>query len=99
MVSGTERQFLFNMITAGKAGIKRVLMTEFPEIEAIRDIQTRVMLHFLQGFPSIRAAHTLQNGLPVISVCYEPGNKLSSAHITEVTLFASGYLSMPVYCI
>jgi len=34
--------------------IKRVLRTIFPELESIADIYTRVMLRFLQAYPSAR---------------------------------------------
>jgi transposase len=49
-----ERESLCSMITAVKADIKRVLRATFPELEAIADIHTQVMLHFLQEFPSAR---------------------------------------------
>ncbi len=49
-----ERESLCSMITAVKSDIKRVLRATFPEFEAIADIHTQVMLHFLQEFPSAR---------------------------------------------
>jgi len=49
-----ERESLCSMITAVKVDIKRVLRSTFPELEAIADIHTQVMLHFLQELPSAR---------------------------------------------
>jgi transposase len=49
-----ERESLSHLISATKVEIKRVLRTIFPELESIADIYTRVMLHFLQAYPSAR---------------------------------------------
>ncbi len=49
-----ERESLSHLISATKVEMKRVLRTIFPELESIGDIYTRVMLHFLQAYPSAR---------------------------------------------
>jgi transposase len=49
-----ERESLSHLIAATKVEIKRVLRTIFPELESIGDIYTRVMLRFLQVYPSAR---------------------------------------------
>ncbi len=49
-----ERESISHLISATKVEIKRVLRTIFPELESIGNIYTRVMLHFLQTFPSAR---------------------------------------------
>ena len=49
-----ERESLSHLISATKVEIKRVLRTIFPELESIADIYTRVMLRFLQEYPSAR---------------------------------------------
>ena len=49
-----ERESLSHLISATKVEIKRVLRTIFPELESIADIYTRVMLRFLQAYPSAR---------------------------------------------
>jgi len=49
-----ERESISHLITATKVEIKRVLRTIFPELESIADIYTRVMLRFLQMYPSAR---------------------------------------------
>jgi transposase len=49
-----ERESLSHLISATKVEVKRVLRTIFPELESIGDIYTRVMLHFLQAYPSAR---------------------------------------------
>ena len=49
-----ERRSLSHLISATKVEIKRVLRTIFPELESIADIYTRVMLRFLQAYPSAR---------------------------------------------
>ena len=50
-----ERESLCRLITAIKVEMKRVLRSIFPELESIADIHTRVMLRFLQAYPSARA--------------------------------------------
>ena len=49
-----ERESLSHLISATKVEIKRVLRTIFPELESIADLYTRVMLRFLQLYPSAR---------------------------------------------
>jgi len=49
-----ERESLSHLISATKVEIKRVLRAIFPELESIADIYTRVMLRFLQVYPSAR---------------------------------------------
>jgi len=49
-----ERESISHLISATKVEIKRVLRTIFPELESIADIYTRVMLRFLQAYPSAR---------------------------------------------
>jgi transposase len=49
-----ERESISHLISATKVEIKRVLRTTFPELESIADIYTRVMLRFLQMYPSAR---------------------------------------------
>jgi len=49
-----ERESISHLISATKVEIKRVLRTTFPELESIADIYTRVMLRFLQAYPSAR---------------------------------------------
>ena len=50
-----ERESLCDQISESKTEIKRLLQTLFPELEAICDVHTRVMLDLLQEFPSARA--------------------------------------------
>lgn len=49
-----ERESICQQISIHKTEIKRVLQTLFPELETICDITTKVMLDFLQKFPSAR---------------------------------------------
>lgn len=49
-----ERESISHLISATKVEMKRVLRTIFPELESIADIYTRVMLRFLQAYPSAR---------------------------------------------
>ena len=49
-----ERESLSHLISATKVEIKRVLQTIFPELESLGDVFTRVMLRFLQAYPSAR---------------------------------------------
>jgi len=49
-----ERESLCHLISATKVEIKRVLRTTFPELESIGNLYTRVMLRFLQQYPSAR---------------------------------------------
>ena len=49
-----ERESISHLISATKVEMKRVLRTIFPELESIADIYTRVMLRFLQTYPSAR---------------------------------------------
>ncbi|MGZ3535101.1 MAG: IS110 family RNA-guided transposase [Thermodesulfobacteriota bacterium] len=49
-----ERESLCHLIAATKVEIKRVLRTTFPELESIGNLYTRVMLRFLQQYPSAR---------------------------------------------
>ena len=49
-----ERESLCHLMAATKVEIKRVLRTTFPELESIGDLYTRVMLRFLQEYPSAR---------------------------------------------
>jgi transposase len=49
-----ERESVGNLITAHKVEIKRLLQSTFPELERIGDLSTRVMLEFIEAFPSAR---------------------------------------------
>jgi len=49
-----ERESLCHMMAATKTEIKRVLRATFPELEGLCAVDTQVMLHFLQEFPSAR---------------------------------------------
>lgn len=49
-----ERESLCQHMSIIKTEIKRVLQTLFPELEAICDLTTKVMLNFLMEFPSAR---------------------------------------------
>jgi transposase len=49
-----ERESLGHLIAATKVDIKRLLRTTFPELESIGDLYTRVMLRFIQEYPSAR---------------------------------------------
>ena len=49
-----ERESLCNMISAFKVEMKRLLQSTFPELENLCDITTKVMLDFLEEFPSAR---------------------------------------------
>ena len=49
-----ERESLCHLISATKVEIKRVLRTIFPELESIGNLYSRVMLRFLQQYPSVR---------------------------------------------
>lgn len=49
-----ERESLCHQISAAKVEIQRVLQTTFPELAAMTNPLTKVMLHFIQRFPSAR---------------------------------------------
>jgi len=49
-----ERESLCQQISISKTEVKRLLQTLFPELEAICNLSTKVMLDFLQRFPSAR---------------------------------------------
>jgi len=49
-----ERESLCHLMAATKVEIKRLLRTVFPELGSIGDLYTRVMLRFIQEFPSAR---------------------------------------------
>ncbi|MEJ2010062.1 MAG: IS110 family transposase [Acidobacteriota bacterium] len=49
-----ESEALCQQISIHKTEIKRLLQTLFPELETICDVSTKVMLDFLQQFPSAR---------------------------------------------
>jgi transposase len=49
-----ERESLCHQISATKVEIQRVLQTTFPELAAMTNPLTKVMLHFIQRFPSAR---------------------------------------------
>ena len=49
-----ERESLCYQISAAKVEIQRVLQTTFPELAAMTNPLTKVMLHFIQRFPSAR---------------------------------------------
>jgi transposase len=49
-----ERESLCHKISATKVEIRRLLHTTFPELESMCNPFTKVMLHFIQRFPSAR---------------------------------------------
>jgi transposase len=49
-----ERESLSHQISATKVEIRRLLHTTFPELESMCNPFTKVMLHFIQHFPSAR---------------------------------------------
>jgi transposase len=49
-----ERESLSHQISAAKVEIQRILQTTFPELATLTNPLTKVMLHFLQRFPSAR---------------------------------------------
>lgn len=49
-----ERESVGHMLSAHKVEIKRLLQSTFPELERIADLSTRVMLEFIETFPSAR---------------------------------------------
>jgi transposase len=49
-----ERESLCHQISAAKVEIQRVLQTTFPELAGMTNPLTKVMLHFIQRFPSAR---------------------------------------------
>ena len=49
-----ERESLCHQISAAKVEIRRLLHITFPELEAMCNPFTKVMLHFIQRFPSAR---------------------------------------------
>jgi len=49
-----ERESLCHQISAAKVEIRRLLHTTFPELESMCNPFTKVMLHFIQRFPSAR---------------------------------------------
>jgi len=51
-----ERESLCHLVAATKVEMKRVLRATFPELESIGNLYTRVMLRFLQRYPSARLA-------------------------------------------
>ena len=53
-----ERESVCNMLTAHKVEVKRLLQSTFPELERIGDLSTRVMLEFIETFPSARLVKT-----------------------------------------
>jgi transposase len=53
-----ERESVSDMISSHKVEIKRILQTTFPELENICNIDTRVMLDFIEEFPSARLVKT-----------------------------------------
>ncbi len=73
-----ERESLCSLITATKVEIKRVLRSIFPELESIADIHTRVMLRFLQMYPSARVVRRA-NPKAIVQALQGPyvGHKLS----------------------
>ena len=73
-----ERESISHLISATKVEIKRVLRTTFPELESIADIYTRVMLRFLQAYPSARLVKAAKPKV-LAQVLRQPyvGNKLT----------------------
>jgi transposase len=73
-----ERESLSHLIAATKVEIKRVLRSIFPELESIADIYTRVMLRFLQVYPSARLVKAARPKA-IVQALQGPyvGNKLS----------------------
>jgi transposase len=55
-----ERESLCHLMAATKVEIKRVLRTTFPELESIGNLYTRVMLRFLQQYPSARLVRAVK---------------------------------------
>jgi transposase len=53
-----ERESLCHQISANKTEIKRLIQTLFPELGSICNLTTKVMLDFLQEFPSARLVKT-----------------------------------------
>jgi len=49
-----ERESLSHHISATKVEIQRILQTTFPELATLTNPLTKVMLHFIQRFPSAR---------------------------------------------
>lgn len=49
-----ERESLCHQMSAAKVEIRRLLNTTFPELESMCNPFTKVMLHFIQRFPSAR---------------------------------------------
>jgi len=49
-----ERESLCHQISSAKVEIQRILQTTFPELAALTNPLTKVMLHFIQRFPSAR---------------------------------------------
>lgn len=49
-----ERESVCNMLSAHKVEVKRLLQSTFPELERIGNLSTRVMLDFIEAFPSAR---------------------------------------------
>jgi transposase len=73
-----ERESLCHLIAATKVEMKRVLRATFPELESIGNLYTRVMLRFLQQYPSARLAKAakLRDIAKVLKGPYV-GNKLT----------------------
>jgi transposase len=53
-----ERESLCHQISANKTEMKRLIQTLFPELETMCNLTTKVMLDFLQKFPSARLVKT-----------------------------------------
>jgi transposase len=53
-----ERESLCHQMSAAKVEIRRLLNTTFPELESMCNPFTKVMLHFIQRFPSARLVST-----------------------------------------
>jgi transposase len=73
-----ERESLCHLIAATKVEIKRVLRATFPELESIGDLYTRVMLRFIQEYPSARLVRAAKPKA-IAKVLKQPyvGNKLT----------------------
>jgi transposase len=53
-----ERESVGDMLNAHKVEVKRLLQSTFPELERIADLWSRVMLEFIEAFPSARLVTT-----------------------------------------
>jgi len=73
-----ERESLSHLVSATKVEIKRVLRTTFPELEAIGDIYTGVMLRLIQEYPSARFVRAAKlKGIAKLLKQPYVGNKLT----------------------